>query len=1324
MSLFQKSLHDLIRGIRSNPSCEDRYIRLCLDEIRAEVKRTDLDVKAVAIAKLFYLHMFGYDMEWAAFHVIEVMSSHNLAHKRIGYIAAAISFRQDTNVLMLCTNLIRKDLNSNNFLETALAINGLCTIVTPDLGRDLSPDLIANMNHSRPYIRKRVILCLYKVFLKYPEALRVAVPRLKERLEDPDASVVSAAVNVVCELARKNPKSYLPLAPQLFSILTTSTNNWLLIKIVKLFGALCPLEPRLIKRMMAPITNIIQTTGAVSLAYECILTAITGGMILPESNVEIDGASATLKESSDRNSPESVLASLCVAKLKTFISDTDQNLKYLGLFALCKLLPFRPHAIGEHREIILSCLEDKDISIRMRALELIAAMVTKRNLVAIVNHLMRQLVPAQNGESSEAANSSALSVTDTSYAIEVVSRILQFCSNRTYALVTDFEWYIRVLVGFAGIRGVGGAPGVAEAVCEQIIDVCVRVEGVREIAVEILGDLILDEQFLEAAVSTQDNTAQVLFAAAWVVGEYSMFLETPKAVICHLVSPKLVALPATVQAAYIQATMKIYSMWVSGGTKNQTANAGDNTEGAATPLPITKHEFEELTTVMLQGFERMTGSNDLEVQERASTSFQILNLIFSLTQDEPSTDEWTVPSYAFDLGDLFKADLNPVDPQAQGLVPVPDGLDLDCWIHDPEPDILAAEKALNDDDDDDDENGFFSKRKKGLLKREDIAKTKKAIEEKRQADAAFYISATDKVDTAPAGASPKSTNSPSFKSIMAQSKPKRSPFEADIFAAPATLRTQYAINRNDELPSGVSRPQSPAATPKAKATQESKALAEKGKARKIGMAADEAENNAIRSVDLSADSITLPRSDGTKTSPASKLGWEVDRAVLLTEETPRLDGVGVAVVRKVKKPVAAGESGSATSGKVIRKVIKKKDATNQNVNDVAADVVDKPAAGEKAVRKVIRKVVKKKAPGVSEATPDSENGDTKGQLIAISPEEVEKVVSVSMPDAATAAVATDRASSSPLVNEIVIVPVSPTAGPDIGMSDLSTAWREPETNDGKNHLLKVIYASMDPQLITASPTFSVCNESEDVVLGFDCTSKESSTGKIEISIVLVLLNQSESTDVRQLTCSVTSEGVSLLVQQDSVGPGSFGKVLMQFEVDIASHDSGVQSRTIEGACIAEFGGQPRTYLFTIPIPVTIHLIPNFAITPDEFVTVLANASNFPHTSLIQFPIVDIRAFDQVVKDLAGRLRLGIVEAVPQAVSVYGRGYHGVHVAGLVKVREKDAKSSAMLKGKGKGGGGAAGAGVRGGWVSVELKSGDSALLEWLIAEANDFPVTL
>ena len=56
--------------------------------------------------------MMGYEMNWASFNVIEVMSSSKFAYKRIGYVAANQSFKPETEVLMLATNLIKKVLFS------------------------------------------------------------------------------------------------------------------------------------------------------------------------------------------------------------------------------------------------------------------------------------------------------------------------------------------------------------------------------------------------------------------------------------------------------------------------------------------------------------------------------------------------------------------------------------------------------------------------------------------------------------------------------------------------------------------------------------------------------------------------------------------------------------------------------------------------------------------------------------------------------------------------------------------------------------------------------------------------------------------------------------------------------------------------------------------------------------------------------------------------------------------------------------------------------------------------------------------------------------
>lgn len=175
---------------------------------------------------------------------------------------------------------------------------------------------------------------------------------------------------------------------------------------------LCPIEPRLAKKLIPPLTNLIQSTGAMSLLYECIHTVVVGGLLTAEG---IDATS---------------VSALCIGRLKLFLEDTDPNLKYLGLFVLSKLLHTNPRAVLEHKEIVLRCLEDADSSIRLRALEIVTGMVTQKNLKELIKRLIQHLVP------SDKAHSSSL---DSQYRSEVVNRVLTLCSQNTYELVLDFE---------------------------------------------------------------------------------------------------------------------------------------------------------------------------------------------------------------------------------------------------------------------------------------------------------------------------------------------------------------------------------------------------------------------------------------------------------------------------------------------------------------------------------------------------------------------------------------------------------------------------------------------------------------------------------------------------------------------------------------------------------------------------------------------------------------------------------------------------------------------------------------------------------------------
>lgn len=699
--MWERTLQDLIRGLRANKKDESKFISQAIAEIRQEVKSKDMELKAAAVLKLTYLDMMGYDMSWASFHVVEVMSSPRLHLKSVGYLAATQSFQQDTDVLMLTTNLLKKDLGSKPE-DIAVTLNGLSHIVTPDLARDISHDLIAMLNHSRAVVRKRAVIALYKVFVKYPEVIPYGITRLKEKLNDADAGVVAATVNVLCELVHRNPRDYLALAPQLFHLMTTSSNNWMLIKIIKLFGTLCPHELRLVRKLQPPITDLISTTPAISLLYECVHTCIISGMLQGPSG----------------NS----LARTCVTKLATFLQDPDQNLKYIALLAMVKIVPTHPELVAEYQDMIVSSVDDQDVSIRMRALDLLSAMVSRHNLQPIVQQLLSHLVRSESAVlpsaiqslsqyGSAAANAAPKASNAPSqspaYRITLAQRILALGSQDTYDNVVDFDWYLSVLVDLAYVAGAN----VGLQIRDQLIDIVGRVRAARRYAVQLMVKLLTDDSFLTNAVE-EGSCAEALWAAAWICGEYCGELAEPQKLLTYLLQPGIVVLQSETMAVYLQAAMKVFGHWAA-----DQADRWDSDD-----LP----KVRDIVDMVLDRLGDFVTHVDTEVQERAAEMLNLLRftradidayrpktehvLSFgesSFTALDTASGEPHYPKSLFLIRPLYAAfELNAVALTAQARVPIPDGLDLDSWIVPPPKEMAEVVQA------DDDEVAELKKKRK------------------------------------------------------------------------------------------------------------------------------------------------------------------------------------------------------------------------------------------------------------------------------------------------------------------------------------------------------------------------------------------------------------------------------------------------------------------------------------------------------------------------------------------------------------------------------------------------------------------------------------
>ena len=57
--MWERTLQDLIRGLRSTKTDEAKFIAQAVDEIREEVKSKDMELKAAAVLKLTYVRPYA-----------------------------------------------------------------------------------------------------------------------------------------------------------------------------------------------------------------------------------------------------------------------------------------------------------------------------------------------------------------------------------------------------------------------------------------------------------------------------------------------------------------------------------------------------------------------------------------------------------------------------------------------------------------------------------------------------------------------------------------------------------------------------------------------------------------------------------------------------------------------------------------------------------------------------------------------------------------------------------------------------------------------------------------------------------------------------------------------------------------------------------------------------------------------------------------------------------------------------------------------------------------------------------------------------------------
>ncbi|CAI4980444.1 AVN_HP_G0114650.mRNA.1.CDS.1 [Saccharomyces cerevisiae] len=636
---FEKSLKDLIKGIRSHnetPEKLDQFFKQVLSECREEVNSPDLNSKTNAVLKLTYLEMYGFDMAWCNFHILEVMSSNKLQQKRVGYLAASQSFYKDSDILMLATNLLKKDLKydgNNDVVKVGIALSGLSTIITPSLARDIADDLFTMLNSTRPYIRKKAITALFKVFLQYPEALRDNFDKFVSKLDDDDISVVSAAVSVICELSKKNPQPFIQLSPLLYEILVTIDNNWIIIRLLKLFTNLSQVEPKLRAKLLPKILELMESTVATSVIYESVNCIVKGNM-LEEDDFET--------------------AMACLERLHTFCDSQDPNLRYISCILFYKIGKINTDFISRFDQLIIRLLSDVDVSIRSKAIELVEGIVDEDNLKAIVQTLMKQFVDEdvvilQTGSIVYEKSKRIPIIIPENYKIKMVNVIISICSADNYSSVNDFEWYNAVIMDLAMLCQDISDKSLGSKIGEQFRNLMIKVPSMREVTIANIIKLISNDN-----INKQLPT--VLRECIWCLGEFSTLVENGNDLI-KIMTENISYYSHSVQEVLILALVKVFSNWCNNFQEDK------------------RFEIKMVLKELIEFFENLSYSSTFEVQERSVEVLEFLRLSLEALEEDteglPMLLSEVLPSF-------FNAyELAPIARGTQLKLAVDENLDLE-----------------------------------------------------------------------------------------------------------------------------------------------------------------------------------------------------------------------------------------------------------------------------------------------------------------------------------------------------------------------------------------------------------------------------------------------------------------------------------------------------------------------------------------------------------------------------------------------------------------------------------------------------------------------
>ena len=385
-------LRDLIKSVRTCKTAAEERAVIANEsaEIRESFKDETYKCRHRSVAKLLFIQMMGYPTQFGQVECLKLIASNNYTEKRVGYLGLAQLLNEQDDVLLMVTNIMQIDMNSGNNQISGMGITAMANVATAEMCRDLCKDICRLMNHSNSYIRKKAALAGMRIARKCPdliEDLSAEIPRL---LEDRSHVVVMNGLNLLLEVLKVSPEMKKKFI-QFNSLLVKAMRNllhsvhspehsiggvtdpFLQVRLIKLLCKLTENQPsEETCDCLAQVTTNTDSgkNSGNSVLYECVKTIL-----------EIQSTSG--------------LRVLATNIMGRFLMSRDNNLRYVALNSLLRLVKIDPLAVQRHKNTIMDCLKDPDVVIKKKALELTTVLINENNVKQIVSDLIDHLLASE-----------------------------------------------------------------------------------------------------------------------------------------------------------------------------------------------------------------------------------------------------------------------------------------------------------------------------------------------------------------------------------------------------------------------------------------------------------------------------------------------------------------------------------------------------------------------------------------------------------------------------------------------------------------------------------------------------------------------------------------------------------------------------------------------------------------------------------------------------------------------------------------------------------------------------------------------------------------